>query len=1229
MELLQEEYLLVEAWKKTAAHLRAHNWFADSLAIDLAAVDLPHFLEDVAGRLAAPSHYETHHLRLIPAPKSHTWTLRSEEGEILWSPGSPDGGGQPRIRPLAHVDLKDQVAATAIMLCLADRVETRQGDPVGRLTDPAHRRSVLSYGNRLLCDAEDVEGDPQERKLLYRWGTASLYRGYFEDYRAFIERPKVVAEASSDGDGRIIVVQSDLSNFYDRVRPELLSERILGLQEDGDPDEFFELAARVLSWRWDPNDQTSASAYATQEKIEGFEEIALPQGLAAAGFFSNVVLLGFDERLRISMATEIFDAVTLVDVARYVDDLRIVLRVASPELSLDRIEHETKTWLDSILEPEQGLEVAADKTHAIEFGLRSQRPIVRQGEKITRIQKAVSGGFDVAGGEAILEAIRGLMQSQRLHPERPNDAQTWPLTPVADVPDATVARFGAGRFRRVYRWLRPLSVEEASSFGDLVGVGGDGVEPVLDSPTKTRVELDAEAQVFAADLLRTWVADPSNIRLLRIAFDLWPSAEALREVLELLMPKVTGNDDDNANRIAQYCLAEIFRAGATETGILDDDEAGWLEADEYREVLEGAALQILEHTTTVLPWYVRQQALLFLATQGSPLPQATRVDRNVRHYAQLLKFLDDPDSISTTTEFATYSVLARRCFNQDGATELLAQHLTPARLARLADLDPEFALELLRFDGTLVDLLPDYVGRDLCKSGAVPTESMSLAQAVLKDGNPFRDELMLLQFSKKVLEILRRGQKGLILPADLEVEIEGEDKWCWRRGDFRLRLHRRRYVSGSVYSPPSWCPDHERWRFQLGYLLRFILTESENFVPTVRPKSSHDSRGGSYRPVGVPSRMKRYGFFNAHQAFGDRWLPITEWTTKLLIDLLAWPGARRPEHSWIKAGISETSQAIQRRIDEILESQGPAESELLLRLNPRPSIDIKERRPLRAAVVQTVLPHQAWFKEGPIDLTQERRKRMRRHLTAALAAVRSSLRLRRTHQEEEEGLDLLILPELSVHLDDLSILKQFAISHRTMVLAGLLYHAAREDDGQPFVNSAVWLIPERIQGRGRQVRIIEQGKKYLAKDEVELKVRSFRNSQWLIGYPWSQDPDEERLWLTASVCYDATDFALAADLKGHSDVYVIPALNKDTTTFDQMALALHYHMFQMVILANNGVYGGSNAYIPYIENYKRRVFHFHGQPQAAIAYVEIDNIEEFLSRAHNRDAYKTPPAGLL
>ena len=130
------------------------------------------------------------------------------------------------MRPLAHVDLGDQVAATAIMLCLADRVESQQGDPTGSPTHADHRRQVLSYGHRLLCD---VHGDD----LRHRWGSRALYRGFFEDYRTFVARPAAAAgSVSSDGE-RIVIVQSDLRNFYDRVRPALLAEKVRALGRPG------------------------------------------------------------------------------------------------------------------------------------------------------------------------------------------------------------------------------------------------------------------------------------------------------------------------------------------------------------------------------------------------------------------------------------------------------------------------------------------------------------------------------------------------------------------------------------------------------------------------------------------------------------------------------------------------------------------------------------------------------------------------------------------------------------------------------------------------------------------------------------------------------------------------------------------------------------------------------------------------------------------------------------
>ncbi len=55
-------------------------------------------------------------------------------------------------------------------------------------------------------------------------------------------------------------------------------------------------------------------------------------------------------------------------------------------------------------------------------------------------------------------------------------------------------------------------------------------------------------------------------------------------------------------------------------------------------------------------------------------------------------------------------------------------------------------------------------------------------------------------------------------------------------------------------------------------------------------------------------------------------------------------------------------------------------------------------------------------------------------------------------------------------------------------------------------------------------------------------------SGWLIGYPWHDAKRVQSVWLTAAVCYDATDLGLASDLRDESDILAIPALNKDIKT---------------------------------------------------------------------------------
>ena len=1236
LELLREEYVLVQAWKKTASHIRYHNWFSDTLALDRVAVNLPAFLSELRKRLQSPESWRNDPLRIVPAPKSQRWRVR----EGVWEPVEK-GATSARLRPLAHVSLADQVVATALVLCLADRVETLQGDPRRSSRDLESRRQVVSYGNRLFCDA--VSGE-----LRHRWGSTKLYRAYFQDYRAFLSRPEIAAESiPATEEKHVYIVHADLRQFYDRVRPNLLTEAINRVRRDGDDQAFFSLAESVLDWGWHSRDERDVRIYAEQAELEDFTRVALPQGLVASGFFANVVLLPFDEALRAAIGAEIAPGILLADSCRYVDDLRILVAVApnadGPSNDLEQI---VSSWLGQVLdESAPGLALSPHKTQVVTLA-GDERPLVRQSAKMNRIQSAVSGGFDALGGEEILNTIQGLMRAQEAL--RFDDDSGWRLSPVPDVSDDTVARFGAARYRTTFRSIRPL-LQDGDTPDEAEVRTGDNPPGGRLRVVRTRRELDEDARAFALGLIQRWIDDPSNVRLLRIGLDLWPDVELLREVLSLLRPFTEkGGHRKEPRRVAWYCLAEVFRAGATETGLMPDTESlpSGIDLESYREELcrEAARLVVLPGPT--IPWYLRQQALLFLAAcdpVGAPVAR-TGAGPETRHYREMIRFLRGEGHRLRSSNFATLAVLARRAFvDRMRAFELTRPGLNPSRKRQLAQRDPSFLLELFDTDTdpVLFDDLSARVREDLCR----PLESSdadpdTLAKAVLNThpSGSLRNELSLMRFARAFLEQWEKQELPLevITPGQVTLKLS-KDQTIADVENLRI-LGSRADASGSMYAVPAWCEAGERWRFQLGFLLRFILSRHPDFTRPVR-RASWKETESVYRPAESHWYQRLYGLYSGQPAFGDDWVPITDWVEGFLLALLRWPGCRAPDgFGWVEQGIEEARSQISERIADLEQRRGDATGALILPLLAKRPTATNAKRPLRACVVQTAVPAANDFHQTDLVLDGPAiRRKHRNHLSAALAAVEHMLALRETHKGSEGRLDWLILPELAVHPKDVRThLIPFARAHRAIILTGLTYEEILT--GQPLVNSALWVIPEWSDAYGLQIRTRRQGKAHLAPDEQAFNgggariLQGFRPCQWLIGYPWSDADGDPPVWLTAAVCYDATDLGLAADLRDQSDILAIPALNKDVKTFDQMALALHYHMFQLVVIANNGQYGGSNAYWPRSDAHVRQVFHTYGQPQASIAFLEIDDIGGFLERhdvsGANADDWKHPPAGL-
>lgn len=1233
LELLREEYVLVQAWKKTASYIRYHNWFSDTLALDRAAVNLPAFIGELRERLQSSDRWQNDPLRIVPAPKSQCWEVRRG----TWWPIKKKGAPLAPLRPLAHVSLPDQVVATALMLCLADRVETLQGDPRGPIGSQESRAQVVSYGNRLYCDAIDGE-------LRHRWGSSKLYRAYYRDYRTFLARPEVAAEAIVRVKGkRLHVVHADLRQFYDRVRPSRLAAAIDKVRRDGDDPGFFSLVASVLDWGWHDRDAGSVGIYADQAKLKDFTRVALPQGLVASGFFANVVLLAFDEVFRGAIGTEITAGIVVADACRYVDDLRILVSVdPSSHGSSSDLGKAVSDWLGRVLvDTAPGLALSPKKTQVAALG-GDERPLVRQSTRMSRIQSAVSGGFDALGGEEILDAIQGLMRAQDALSV--GDESGWRLSPVPDVRDQTVARFGAARYRTTFRSIRPLLRGDEEPVESALGVPGGRLREA-----RTQRELDEDARTFALGLIQRWIDDPSNVRLLRIGLDLWPDVELLREVLSLLRPFTERQGRRKApRRVAWYCLAEVLRAGATETGLVSDAESlpSGIDIGSYRKELRNEAARLLALPGRMIPWYLRQQALLFLAAfdpAGAPVVRTGTV-QETRHYRELIRFLRGEGDQLPGSSFATLAVLARRAFvDRERAAGLTRPGLTPPRKREIAGKEPSFLLELLDSEtGALpLDDVPARVREDLCwGSERSDGDRDTLATAVLgaHPTGSLRNELALLRFAAAFLEQWRQHEPPPDVITPVQVQLKLTDEYGVARIDDLRILGSRTDAAGSLYEVPPWCRPQERWRFHLGFLLRFILSGQPDFTRPVRPTHWKETES-AYRPPESHWYQRLYSLYSGQPAFGDDWLPITDWVEALLLGLLRWPGCRSPDgFDWVEQGIEQARSQIGERISELEQRRGPATRALILPLVARRPTATDTTRPLRVCVVQTAIP--AADDIQPADLTLDLaaiRRRHRNHLSAALAAVERMLALRETHKGTEGRLDWLILPELAVHPSDVRThLVPFARAHRSMILTGLTYQEISL--GKPLVNSALWVIPEWSNAYGLQIRTRRQGKQHLAPNERAFKgpggpaLRGFRPCQWLIGYPWSQASSDRPIWLTAAVCYDATDLGLAADLRHVSDVLAIPALNKDVKTFDQMALALHYHMFQLVVVANNGQYGGSNAYWPRSDAHIRQVFHTHGQPQASIAFLEIDDIGAFLARhdvaGPNAGDWKHPPAGL-
>lgn len=1322
-EYLADPMLMALAWKKAHDYIRNTNWYADNFELDKSALILPELCgEWINGILAGSTKFDD--LKLVPAPKTSLWYFDENDCSefskenlnqhmdrlaapcycLKWTPKEP---GKLKLRPLAHIGIKEQTIMTLVMMCLANEVEALQGDPSTDY-DEVHVKKVVSYGNRLYCTYnEDSEG---KQTAEHNYGATTIYSKYFTDYRKFLQRPyyfaaKALPEKSPDEE--VYLVELDLSQFFDRIDREKLFEKIKDIvqEKQGIPTSGKGKVATLLkafnSWSWSA---CAKEAYhlCTTETVPKPRK-GLPQGLVASGFLSNIYMLDLDAHISKLIGNAIPDesetAVTLVDYCRYVDDMRLVVtgpaRSADNPTPLANIQSTINVWIKDEL-TELSLELNPEKTKVEVYRGKSKGI----SSSLEALQSNLSGPLSNEGADELVTQLESLlMLSDNSKVDQNTEEGECRINRLAvieksvfDVREDTLKRFAANKITRILNEKRHFTSRQTDTHGNPIAGDWDYLQ-----------------ERMARRLIGAWSSDPALVLLLKKGLELFPSPKVLEPVLEQLRdvrlrrfqaPDKIDEAELKQATVATYCLAEIFRHSAVTIHRKDPQAIpAHANVDGYFELLQSQAVQALKESAEESASDCEEEDDKSTSTSGKEKPfnllaeQArflllvrldTTLEESCGDTKQDLIFklakgfrnisLEDIATVDTSTEekatekkaivetIASCILLASQLVDDQkpvlrAASCLFDTHRTTINIQdiveKMATQDSSFVRSLILHARAI-----KYEWYEANKTGFISTLSeslylnikpstkplkdiskpMGIYQLSSRDDNPFCNEIMALKLLNALIKAAEKStiehEEVIDLSRTMVTNTNGYsipptfDVFSQSLEVKKLATHES--LPGIAQHLKD--ADVEPMKLQrVALAMRAVLAGSSD--PTGFGQSFTPRTG--YRGLKSTSFKRQFGMMTTPEALTGESAQFSTWLSTLLAKLLRWPGIHVNDQGfeWPREfTFKNVSELVNKRLEVLKEnycqsSSMPGLPELIM-----PDWH-KEKTSLKVAMVQSKLPMKDDFGRAGLLLNDpDYRYKHRRHVARVAELVVEQVKAQQIDDchdgEREQDIDLIVWPELSVHEDDIDILIQLSRQTHAIVLAGLGFIHQKGIPGPN--NCALWIVPRKHNGNQNEIKRY-QGKFHMMADEKG-KIQSWRPYQLFIELKHPKFKDKPGFKLTSAICYDSTDIKLSADLQDKSNALLIPALNRDVGTFDTMVEALHYHMYQPVVLVNTGEFGGSYAMAPYKESHKRLIAHSTGNNQVAINTFEM-NMFDFRrdgvgSSMQSNDKPKTPPAGV-
>lgn len=1251
---LTDKVVLAQAWKKAHQYIRSTNWYADTFELDRSAIDLDAQLDKWINELDDEK-FTFDPLRLVPAPKTERWHFKKKRNPANaignrdfsydWQPDIDNQKESKSLRPLAHVTIRDQSLMTALMMCLANKVETLQSDTSTEL-EKVHKKKLVNYGNRLYCTFNDDEAN-------FSWGNSTTYSKYFSDYQRFLARPMYFggeALQKKVKDEQVFEVHLDLEKFYDRIDRLKLINNILTLYDEKEDVIVTRLLTCFKNWAWDKESPAIYDAVCAKDgsKIP----LGIPQGLVAGGFLSNIYLLDFDHCISELIGSELTDGIHLVDYCRYVDDMRLII-VADKNIETHNAKKIIHEKLGKELE-DIGLNFNKDKTRVEIF--RSKKSGIST--KLNDIQGKVSGPLSINEIDEQLGHLEGLIGlADSLRSVENDKDNNNPLALIEslnnDVREDTLLRFTANKIHTLLKQKRSLVAQEVGEDGKLKAGSWDYLQ-----------------ERMARKFIACWSKDPSLVLMLKKGLELFPDKRILKPVLQQLTKVIGRKTFPKQKKIAEYCLGEIFRHTAVAIHIKDY----WAfpahaDVEGFFESLQTHAIEIVENEDkedknlleqALFYCLVRNDSCLGKETKNESFNKITKMMKGFRNISATMGEADFIANALLAYQLAENKALVVRAVNcmlekarnnshlkkNERINDLHAQGFCK----KVAAESPVFFTELVttaqnkdltwpKSYKKLIDqtgILYSPISGDLNRFNG--SEPISLLGVIKRTDNPFAHENAVLALLMAVLNGGKFDFKKDYSPEDgfkfdKVIDIANCKVTCkdWDKIqslDVVLEIDLPNNDEKPIFPVPEWVsPSHEPL-YRIGIFLRSCLLGSIDWS-CMRNRVSHQAQ---YRGLKTSFMKRQLGMMHSPEAINGETAPMSGWVSNLLFQLLQWPGTGIHDSGYDDWPIIWDLKTLKKLVENRIKDQ----KALFCKMSGIPayvervSLDWpKEKQELRVVMVQSLLPLKNDFNDHGLMLnTPIYRARHRRHVAAVAELI---LHKSYSHNSIDDSkykradIDLIIWPELAVNNDDMDILKSLADKTGAIIFTGLTFTKLPGVDGPN--NIAKWIIPKK-QASGRQFINRLQGKWNMMQDEVG-KVKPWRPYQLLIELVHPAFPKEQGFMLTGTICYDATDIKMTADLKDKSDAYLVVALNKDVNTFDSMVDALYYHMYQHVVLVNTGEFGGSVAKAPYKESYDKLITHVHGTNQVSISSFEM-NMFDFrnIGKAYKSGKkLKTKPAG--